>query len=67
MISVSENFLVESERLLLQNKTYLFLRQCICIYVGHSVLGTTVGLMVLICVLALSGGKLHRRRRSQVF
>jgi hypothetical protein len=38
MISISENFLVESEWLFLQNKIYSFLTQGICIYVGHSVL-----------------------------
>jgi hypothetical protein len=37
MISVSDNFLVESERFFfLQNKIYPFLAQAICIYVGHS-------------------------------
>jgi hypothetical protein len=36
MISVSENFLVESEWCFFQNKICLFLAQGICIYVGHS-------------------------------
>ena len=43
MISVSENFLVESECFFLQNKICPFLAQGICIYVGHSFLWNTVG------------------------
>ena len=44
MISVSENFLVESEWFLFyQNKICPFLAQGICIYVGHSFLWNTVG------------------------
>jgi len=34
-ISVSENFLVESECFCFQNKICPFLAQGICIYVGH--------------------------------
>jgi hypothetical protein len=51
MISASENFLVESERLFLQNKMCLFLAQGICIYVGHSFLWNTAGPTPLICHL----------------
>ena len=44
MISVSENFLVESEWFFfLQNKICPFLAQGICIYVGHSFSWNTVG------------------------
>jgi hypothetical protein len=44
MISVSENFLVESEMFLFwQNKICSFIAQCIYIYVGHSFLWNTIG------------------------
>ena len=48
MISVSDNFSVESEWVS-QTKVCLFLAQGVCIYVGHSLLRNTVGPTSLIC------------------
>jgi hypothetical protein len=46
----------EEKRKETQNKMYPFLiRQGICIYIGHSSLGNTIGPILLICLLALSG------------
>ena len=53
MISVSENFLVQSEWFL-QNKMCPFLIQGICIYVGHSFLENIVGVILLTSLLALN-------------
>jgi len=49
MISVSENLMVESECLFLQNKICPFLAQGNCIYVGRSFLWNTVGPTPLFC------------------
>jgi hypothetical protein len=49
MLSVSENFMVESDWFYLQNKICPFLAQGIFIYVGHSFLRNTVGSTPLIC------------------
>ena len=55
MISVSENFLVESEGSFLQNKISPFLAQGICIYVAHCFFSwNTVGPTPLICSSAKS-------------
>jgi hypothetical protein len=57
-ISVSENFLVESEWVFLQNKICLFLAQGIYIYVGHSFIWNTVGPTLLFCnILGMFGGR----------
>ena len=58
MISVSENFLAESELFyflfFLQNKICPLLRQGVYIYVGHSFLCNTVELINFFCLLAFS-------------
>jgi hypothetical protein len=45
----------EPEWFVLQNKICPFLRQSMCIYVGHSFLWNTVVLILLIWILAFTG------------
>jgi len=47
MISIAEHFLSESEWL---RKNCPYPRQDSCIYVGHSYLWSTVGIILLICL-----------------
>jgi len=63
VISVSENFLVQSDFVclfvfvcLLQNKICLYLRQSICIYVSYSFLMKQVELILVICLLSFYWG-----------
>ena len=67
MISVSENFVGESEFCFLPNKICPFLRQGICIYVGHSSLRNTIGPILSFCLLALSGKNCVEGRKVKCF